>query len=131
MPFYDNLDAEFNHEATYVFTPQGADVAVIEDRVNGDDTGPFARRVLLISKMERLLRKLCRSVNASDFAEDIRAKREAREMFADLDDTDESDERCAGRMIDADERRAEREATIACDRYHKLRDNPELADAAY
>lgn len=127
MPFYDNLDAEFNHEATYVFTPQGADVAVIEDRVNGDDTGPFARRVLLISKMERLLRKLCRSVNASDFAEDIRAKREAREMFRELDDTDESDEACECR----EDYRARIDADRACERYHKLRDNPELADSAY
>ena len=131
MPFYDKIQVEFNREATHILTPSGDDVAAIELSVNGECTAAFARRVVLIAKMERLLRKLCRAANASDFAEDVRAKREARETFADLDDTDDADERGARRMLDADERRAEREATIACDRYHRLKDNPELAETPY
>lgn len=130
MPFYDSLEIEFNHDCTCVGTPAGDLAATIEDRVCGEDTGPFARRIVLIAKMERLLRLLSRSANASDFAEDVAAKREAREMFRDLDDTDESDERCACRM-DADERRDAIESQIACDRYHRLKDNPELAESAY
>lgn len=128
MPFYDKIQVEFNHGHTAVGTPAGDLAATIEDRVCGEDTGPFARRIVLVSKMERLLRTLCRAANAGDFPEDVAAKREAREMFRELDDTDDADERGARRMLDADERRAEREATIACDRYHRLKDNPELAE---
>lgn len=93
MPFYDKIQVEFNHGHTAVGTPAGDLAATIEDRVCGEDTGPFARRIVLVSKMERLLRTLCRAANAGDFPEDVAAKREAREMFRELDDTDDADER--------------------------------------